>query len=157
MAVLGRERPEESRREVAPAQNSPRCSPKQFVTCGNKIHSRSAPAQSYQVCAQAHLVEVVQIQVAVAQPDAGEHRIILAVRAVCRDVQQSGLRALLTKDFRGGLFSNEEVRARQQGCDRLDLGKNLGSAFVGDSKNEGGALFTRSLCWQRANTVALGA
>jgi len=44
--------------------------PEQLVSGSDEIHAGGATAQRNQICVQPHLVEIVQIQVTVTQPDA---------------------------------------------------------------------------------------
>src|SRR2546423_8118786 len=54
---------------------------KEFVPRGDEIHAGGATAQRDEARAKANLVEIIKIQVTIAEPDAREHRIVLAIDA----------------------------------------------------------------------------
>src|SRR5438874_13366317 len=59
----------------------------QLVAGGHKVHAGGAATQSDQPSVQLHLVEVIQIEVSIAQTDARKHGVILAIHpcvAMCR-------------------------------------------------------------------------
>src|SRR5216110_3124709 len=108
---------------------------KQFITCRDEIHSRGATAQRHQPGIQPHLVKVIQIQIAIAQPNPRKHRVVLTVDAVSGDMKQATLRTLFAKNRRGCtvfLVYRSFVKEQRYG---LGLLKYLGCALVGYTKN----------------------
>ena len=59
----------------------------ELVTGGDEVHPCGAAAQSHVASGEAHLVEIVEVKVAIAEADAGKHGVVLAVGAVCGDVK----------------------------------------------------------------------
>ena len=82
---------------------------------------------------EAHLVEVVEVKVAVAEADAGEHGIVLAIGAVGSDVEKGGLGASGLEDFGGGLVAEAEIRVWEDPRYGLDFILDLGGTLVGDT------------------------
>src|SRR5579864_28750 len=89
---------------------------KQFVAGSDDVHSGSAPAERHMTSGEAHLIEIVQVKVAIPEPDARKHRVVLAISAVGGDVEQGALGALALEDVRGGLRAEEKVGVRKEGC-----------------------------------------
>src|SRR4029077_6227009 len=110
--------------------------PQQIVTRGNKVHSGGAAAEGHEARAQAHLIHVVQIQVAVAQLDSGEHRVVLAVDSVRGNVQKAAQGAFLPEQLRRRLLAHEKFGVRQQGSHGLDFAEDVRRAVVRDSQNQ---------------------
>ena len=54
----------------------------ELVAGGDKVHACGAAAERDVARGEAHLVEIVEVKVAIAEADAGEHGIVLAVGAV---------------------------------------------------------------------------
>jgi hypothetical protein len=54
----------------------------ELVASGDKVHARGAAAERDVARGEAHLVEIVEVEVAIAEANAGEHGIVLAVGAV---------------------------------------------------------------------------
>src|SRR2546428_12245863 len=86
--------------------------------------------------AEPHLIEVVQVQIAVAQTNGGEHGVVLAIDAVRGDVEEAAARAAFAENGGGGLFSQKELRSGEQRGDRFGLRKNVRRALVGNAENE---------------------
>src|SRR5277367_4194093 len=86
---------------------------------------------------EAHLVEIVEVKVAVAETDAGEHGVVLAIGAVGGDVEEGGLSALGLEDFGGGLVAEKEARVGKDGVYCFDFGEDFGGAVVGDAHDKG--------------------
>src|SRR5207302_1976869 len=113
-----------------------------FITCRDEIHSRGATAQRHQPGIQPHLVKVIQIQIAIAQPNPRKHRVVLTVDAVSGDMKQASLRTLFAKNRRGCTVSHMERSFWKERRYGLGFLQDLGRSLVGDSKNEG--IFARA-------------
>lgn len=85
-----------------------------------------------------HLIEIVEVKVAIAKADSGEHGVVLAVGTVSGDVQEGALRALGFEDVRGGLGTEEKVRLREDGGNGLHFRQDLGRSPVGNTHHQGG-------------------
>ena len=110
----------------------------EFVACGDEVHARGAAAEGDVASGEAHLIEIVEVKVAVAEADAGEHGVVLAVGAVGSDVEEGALSALRLEDFCGGLGAEEEVCFWEDRGNGLDFVQDLGGAVVWDSHDQGG-------------------
>jgi len=55
---------------------------REFVARRDEVHAGGAAAQSHEFGRKRNLVEVVQIKVAIPEPDAGKHWVVLAISAV---------------------------------------------------------------------------
>src|SRR5208282_4829481 len=104
-----------------------------FVTCGDKVHAGGATAERDVAGGEAHLVEIVEVKVSIAEADAGEHGVVLAVGAVGGDVKEGALGPLFFEGVGGGLGAEEELWVRQDSCHGLDFRQNVGGALVGDA------------------------
>jgi hypothetical protein len=67
---------------------------KQFVASSDEVHSGGTAAERHVTSREAHLIEIVEVKVAIAEADSGEHGVVLAVGTVSGDMEQGALRAL---------------------------------------------------------------
>jgi len=85
---------------------------------------------------EAHLVEVVEVEVSLAEADAGEHGVVLAVGAVGGDMEESALGPLFFEDVSSGVCAKEEIRLGEDLGDGLNFGEDVGGAIIWDAHDE---------------------
>ena len=130
----------------------------ELVAGGDKVHAGGAAAERDVARGETHLVEIVEVKVAIAEANAGEHGVVLAVGAVGGDVEEGALRAFAFEDFGGGLVAETKVlsvgRIAATDCtsSRIWGARSSGMPMTKEVDMSLGAF-----SWQRAKTVALGA
>lgn len=117
----------------------------QFVSGSDKIHAGGAAAERDVPGGKTHLIEVIEVEVAVAEADAREHGVVLAVGAVRGDMKESALGPLFSEGVCSGLVTEQEICLRKDCGDGLNFGQDLRGALVGNTHHQGGGRATRPL------------
>lgn len=110
-----------------------------LITGGDEVHAGGAAGKRDVASAEAHLIEIIEIEIAVAEANAREHGVVLAVVAVSGDMEEAGASAARAEEFRGGLFAEIKLGVWKSGGDRLDFAENLRSAVIREAEDEGAA------------------
>lgn len=109
-----------------------------LVAGGDKVHAGGAAAEGDVACGEAHLVEVVEVEIAVAEADAGKHGVVLAIGAVGGDVQERGLGPLFFESVDGSASAEDEIGLGKDTGDGLHFGEDVRRTLVGDAHDQRG-------------------
>src|SRR5580698_6162500 len=119
----------------------------EFVAGGDDVEAGGAAAEGKKLSVQAHLVELVKVQVSVTEGDAREHRVVGAEAAVSCHVEDAAVDSLFDQFFVSGGSAQVELGVGKDSMDGVDLVENQGRFFVGDAEDRraGGGSFVGSV------------
>src|SRR5690348_165889 len=117
----------------------------QFVAGAHDIQPGGTAAQHHDLGWQLELVNVVNAQVRSAQPDGGEHGIVLAEITVGGNVQAAAPRAEAAESVLRGLGAQQQLRIRQESAHRFGFVFNGRSQLIADAHDQRAAFPVRRL------------
>src|ERR1700722_1695022 len=107
----------------------------ELVASGDDVEAGGTTAEGEQLGVEPHLVELIEVEITVAEGDAGKHGIVWAEAAVSCDVDHAAVDSLFDQFFVGGGGAQVELGVGEHSMNGVDLVPNQGRFFVGDTKD----------------------